>query len=273
MGILDEDVARVRDATDLVALASEHLALKRVGRNFVGLCPFHTEKSPSFNINPETGRFKCLAGETRVITWDGVKPIRDLVGTTQRVLTTNGRWIDAPFSAFGEQQLVKLTIGRNRVTKSIYATADHRWFVRTQRGSRLERTTMDLKSGDRLAWTFAQRALAKGVRLSPQGVAHGITYGDGSRFKRGSVVDLHGEKNAELLKWFPLNTVHRYDPTNWATRLAQPFVKVMDLPGGFKERPSLDESPAHLVGWLAGLLRSRWMRCQRRNGDAQLGVT
>src|SRR3954453_7357498 len=60
MGILDEDVTRVRDATDLVALASEHLALKRVGRNFVGLCPFHTEKSPSFNINPEAGRFRCF---------------------------------------------------------------------------------------------------------------------------------------------------------------------------------------------------------------------
>jgi DNA primase len=60
MGILDEDVARVRDATDLVALASEHLALKRVGRNFVGLCPFHAEKTPSFNVNPETGRYRCF---------------------------------------------------------------------------------------------------------------------------------------------------------------------------------------------------------------------
>ena len=60
MGILDEDVARVRDATDLVALASEHLALKRVGRNFVGLCPFHAEKTPSFNVNPEMGRYRCF---------------------------------------------------------------------------------------------------------------------------------------------------------------------------------------------------------------------
>ncbi len=59
MGILDEDVVRVRDATDLVALASEHLALKRVGRNFVGLCPFHSEKTPSFNVNPEIGRYRC----------------------------------------------------------------------------------------------------------------------------------------------------------------------------------------------------------------------
>jgi DNA primase len=53
-------VARVRDATDLVALAGEHLALKRVGKRWVGLCPFHTEKTPSFTINPEIGRFKCF---------------------------------------------------------------------------------------------------------------------------------------------------------------------------------------------------------------------
>jgi DNA primase len=60
MGILEDDVARVRDATDLVALASEHIALKRVGRRHVGLCPFHTEKTPSFQINPENGLFYCF---------------------------------------------------------------------------------------------------------------------------------------------------------------------------------------------------------------------
>jgi DNA primase len=60
MGILDDDVARVRDATDLVALAGEHIALKRVGRRFMGLCPFHTEKTPSFSINPELGVFHCF---------------------------------------------------------------------------------------------------------------------------------------------------------------------------------------------------------------------
>ncbi len=60
MGIVDEDVARVRDATDLVALAGEHLALKRVGNRFVGLCPFHAEKSPSFSINPELSLYYCF---------------------------------------------------------------------------------------------------------------------------------------------------------------------------------------------------------------------
>ncbi len=60
MGILDEDVVRVREATDLVAVASDHLALKRVGGRYVGLCPFHAEKTPSFSINQEIGLWKCF---------------------------------------------------------------------------------------------------------------------------------------------------------------------------------------------------------------------
>jgi DNA primase len=60
VGILDEDVARVREATNMVALVSEHLALKRVGRRYQGLCPFHAEKSPSFSVNPELGLYHCF---------------------------------------------------------------------------------------------------------------------------------------------------------------------------------------------------------------------
>ena len=60
MGILDEDVARVRESADIVAIASEHIALKRVGRRYTGLCPFHGEKSPSFSINPELGLYYCF---------------------------------------------------------------------------------------------------------------------------------------------------------------------------------------------------------------------
>ncbi len=64
MGILDDDVAKVRESTDLVALAGEHIALKRVGRRFMGLCPFHTEKTPSFSINPELGVYHCFGCQT-----------------------------------------------------------------------------------------------------------------------------------------------------------------------------------------------------------------
>ena len=60
MGILDEDVARVREATNIVAVVSEHLALKRVGRRYQGLCPFHSEKTASFSVNPELGLYHCF---------------------------------------------------------------------------------------------------------------------------------------------------------------------------------------------------------------------
>jgi DNA primase len=60
VGIADDDVARVRAATDFVALASEHIALRKVGRRWVGLCPFHAEKTPSFSINAEEGFFYCF---------------------------------------------------------------------------------------------------------------------------------------------------------------------------------------------------------------------
>ncbi|HET6963224.1 MAG TPA: DNA primase [Acidimicrobiales bacterium] len=60
MGIVDEDIARVRAATDFVALVGEHLALRRAGTRWVGLCPFHTEKSPSFSVNAELGMYYCF---------------------------------------------------------------------------------------------------------------------------------------------------------------------------------------------------------------------
>ena len=60
MGIPDDEVAQVRAATDLVALISEHSALKKVGRRWSGLCPFHTEKTPSFSVNAEEGFYYCF---------------------------------------------------------------------------------------------------------------------------------------------------------------------------------------------------------------------
>jgi DNA primase len=60
MGIVDEDIARVRAATDFVGLASEHVALRRVGQRWTALCPFHAEKSPSFSLNAEEGLYYCF---------------------------------------------------------------------------------------------------------------------------------------------------------------------------------------------------------------------
>ncbi len=77
MGILDDDVAQVREATDIVGLISERLALKKAGRRYVGLCPFHTEKSPSFSVNPELGLYYCFGCQE---SGDAITFIRKLDG-------------------------------------------------------------------------------------------------------------------------------------------------------------------------------------------------
>ena len=58
--ISDEDVQRVRDATDIVALISETVPLRQKGRLFWGLCPFHGEKTPSFKVDPTTQLWHCF---------------------------------------------------------------------------------------------------------------------------------------------------------------------------------------------------------------------
>lgn len=60
MGIAEEDIERVRAAVPLVDVVRERVALRRVGRRWVGLCPFHAEKSGSFNVNEELGFYKCF---------------------------------------------------------------------------------------------------------------------------------------------------------------------------------------------------------------------
>jgi len=60
MAISDSEIAQVRAATDIVALISEQVALKKSGRRWTGLCPFHGEKTPSFSVNAEEGRYYCF---------------------------------------------------------------------------------------------------------------------------------------------------------------------------------------------------------------------
>lgn len=55
-GVLDE----VRNSVNIVSLVSEYLALKKSGRNHVARCPFHNEKTPSFNVNEDKQIFHCF---------------------------------------------------------------------------------------------------------------------------------------------------------------------------------------------------------------------
>ena len=56
----DEILEDVRQSNDIVNIISQYVALKRKGRNYFGLCPFHNEKSPSFSVSPDRQIFHCF---------------------------------------------------------------------------------------------------------------------------------------------------------------------------------------------------------------------
>ncbi|HLA63537.1 MAG TPA: DNA primase, partial [Rhodothermales bacterium] len=58
--ISDDKIAEVRAASDLVEVVSDYVRLKKQGGRFVGLCPFHNERSPSFSVDPKNNLYHCF---------------------------------------------------------------------------------------------------------------------------------------------------------------------------------------------------------------------
>ena len=60
MAIPEDVINEIKYRNDIETVISPYVSLKRRGKNLVGLCPFHNEKTPSFTVYPENGSFYCF---------------------------------------------------------------------------------------------------------------------------------------------------------------------------------------------------------------------
>ena len=195
----------------------------------------------------------CFSGETRFLTSDGCRSLAEMSGKTCKVLGSNGKWRIAEVRSFGIQPLLRVTLKRMNQRKVIHSTAGHRWitWMGARSTNRKELTTDELLPNTRLVSMFGN-GMASSISLSVFGVAHGIVFGDGDRndvdkagFTNPARLTLCGEKDAQLLQYFPLSPRSDIPGTG---------IQVRDLPRYFKDRPRLDESKSYLAGWLAGYI-------------------
>ncbi len=99
---LEELKNRIKEAADIVEVASRYTTLKKTGRYYRGLCPFHQEKTPSFYVDPEKKLYHCFgcgAGG------DVIKLVMEMEGVSfMEALKTLARQFGIPFQWGGERQ-------------------------------------------------------------------------------------------------------------------------------------------------------------------------
>lgn len=180
------------DIIDILNLLKHHLSLMGInklsqikqGRDNIQItCPNHAngqEKRPSCGIRTtatdgtEVGQVHCFTDDTKVITYNGTKRIKDIVGQKVLILNGNGDWEETIFKSYGVQELYKLILRRDGHYKTIYTTSNHLWKVRSKKDFI---PTKELIKNHRL-----DKSLPKKVSLNliEEGVRHGFIFGDGS---------------------------------------------------------------------------------------------
>jgi 3'-phosphoadenosine 5'-phosphosulfate sulfotransferase (PAPS reductase)/FAD synthetase len=225
----------------------------------------------------------CLAGETEVVTRDGIKAIRELAGGRHQLLVPkqtplgvsgHGSFVDVEVRTFGVQPLSRIVLRRGKIQKTIYATAEHRWLIRDWRPGKgdsrdnrdfrtRELTTAQLSLGDRLRPLVAHPPEKTG--MVPFAVAQGFVFGDGSsgQGERPATLPIYKpEKDHAMLPFFPM---HELKPMQHKGKRG---TLIYGLPRHWKQLPDLRESRAFLLSWLAGYFAADG--CVTPQGSARL---
>lgn len=186
----------------------------------------------------------CLSGETKVLTRQGWKKIKDLSGKIIEIVSKNGKWLKAPFKEYGYQKLLTVVFENKNKTKTtvIEATPDHRWFILDKHNGPFETTTKELSSGMMVP---VVRGKNSSKQLSPQGIQHGLVFGDGTCNGYESTIDLIGDTLKYCQKYFRINSYLVINGKNYHRRYK-------NLPNYYKQMVNINENKQYLSGFLAG---------------------
>jgi DNA primase len=121
--IADEIIQEVRDRVDIVELIGRHLTLKKSGRNHVGLCPFHSEKTPSFNVNSDRQSYYCFGCHEGGTAFTFLMHVENL--TFPEAVRTLARecGIEVPESSGGGRNNTEVLYRANEVAQARYRKA------------------------------------------------------------------------------------------------------------------------------------------------------
>ena len=125
MAIADDDIEKIRSAVSIVDVVGQHVQLKRTGRNWVGLCPFHAERTPSFNVREETGRYRCFGCDKSGDVFTFVQEIEhvDFVGAVEQLAGRAG--IQLTYTSTGQS---RERARRKRLVEAMEAAVE--WYHR-----------------------------------------------------------------------------------------------------------------------------------------------
>jgi len=137
MRIPEDKIEEIRIAVDIVDYINQFVPLRKVGKNYVGLCPFHTEKTPSFTVSPDKQLYHCFgcgAGGNvfnfvmqyeKVSFFEAVKKIAEYVGVELPKPERKERWVETEFEELYEanqfakeffiRNLMKTTEGKKAI--------------------------------------------------------------------------------------------------------------------------------------------------------------
>ena len=226
MPLPDEFLQELKLRTDIADVISSYVNLKRVGRNLVGLCPFHSEKTPSFSVSPENGFFHCfgcgVGGD--VITF--IKRIENLdyIDAVKLLASRAGLEMPTDTQSKGLSELRKRIFEANREAARFFHKA--------------------LYSQDGV------HALSylRGRALSEATIKHfGLGYSPPSRFALVNYLRAKGFKDSELVSAnlaFTTRSGHTMD--RFFDRVMFPIIDVRGNVIAFGGRIMSDEKPKYL---------------------------